>query len=185
MDRKELLRRVETGIMVLLVVILAVIFALNYDPNSSIIMDQYLHGKGNSVSTEKGNNSSRAVSFDTSYPSDTSEKIDNTTDNNDSAVGFVPSSATSDQPPKTESSVDNSSPVNVSSVDTTQQTGLININHADLNQLQQLNGIGKVKAQAIIDYREARGAFQTIDELVNVEGIGEKTLEKNRDKITV
>ena len=42
-----------------------------------------------------------------------------------------------------------------------------------------------VKAQAIIDYRESNGEFLTVDELTEVKGIGEKTLEKNRDILTV
>lgn len=63
--------------------------------------------------------------------------------------------------------------------------GKINLNTASLAELDTLSGIGKVKAQAIIDYREANGPFQTVDQLVKVKGIGPKTLEKLRDKITV
>lgn len=66
-----------------------------------------------------------------------------------------------------------------------QPAGLININTASSAELQRLNGIGEVKAQAIIDYREQNGAFSSVDELINVKGIGEKTLEKIRDMIKV
>jgi len=61
----------------------------------------------------------------------------------------------------------------------------ININTASFEELQTLYGIGPVKAQAIIDYRNEKGFFNTVEELVNVPGIGPKTLEKIRDEITV
>ncbi|GGI64685.1 helix-hairpin-helix domain-containing protein [Enterococcus alcedinis] len=55
---------------------------------------------------------------------------------------------------------------------------LININTADLSQLQQLAGVGPSKAQAIISYREENGPFGTIEDLLQVSGFGEKTFEK-------
>ena len=61
----------------------------------------------------------------------------------------------------------------------------LNINQADLTQLQQLSGIGEKKAQAIIDYRNENGSFKTIEDLAKVAGIGEKTVEKLRDSITI
>lgn len=65
------------------------------------------------------------------------------------------------------------------------ESGKININQADLTQLQQLSGIGEKKAQAIIDYRNENGSFKTIEDLAKVTGIGEKTVEKLRDSITI
>lgn len=62
---------------------------------------------------------------------------------------------------------------------------LININTAPLAELMQLSGIGEVKGSAIIAYREEHGAFSSVDELLNVKGIGEKTLDKIRARITV
>ncbi len=65
------------------------------------------------------------------------------------------------------------------------QTGLVNINTASAAELQTLNGIGEKKAAAIIAYREEHGAFTDISQIKNVNGIGEKTFENIRDKITV
>lgn len=61
----------------------------------------------------------------------------------------------------------------------------ININTATLEQLKLLNGIGDVYAQRILDYRAEIGQFQHIEELLDVKGIGEKTLEKIRPYITI
>ncbi|MBQ3281843.1 MAG: helix-hairpin-helix domain-containing protein [Eubacterium sp.] len=62
---------------------------------------------------------------------------------------------------------------------------LININTADSQTLQQISGIGPVTAEKIIRYREENGAFSSVDDIVNVSGIGDKTLEKIRPRITV
>lgn len=61
----------------------------------------------------------------------------------------------------------------------------VNINTASEHQLRRLNGIGEVTARAIVEYREAHGEFKSADELLNVKGIGEKTLEKFRNRIIV
>jgi competence protein ComEA len=64
--------------------------------------------------------------------------------------------------------------------------GKINLNAADVATLKrELNGIGEVKAKAIVEYREANGPFASVDELLEVKGIGQATLEKNRDKLSV
>lgn len=60
---------------------------------------------------------------------------------------------------------------------------LISINNSDIEQLKEIPGIGEVKAKAIISYRESNGEFRSIDELKNVDGIGEKTFEKIKDNI--
>ena len=65
------------------------------------------------------------------------------------------------------------------------KSGLVNINTATAEQLMTLKGIGEVKSQAIIDYRNKNGPFRNIDQLLFVKGIGEKTLDKIRDYITV
>lgn len=54
----------------------------------------------------------------------------------------------------------------------------VNVNTADVATLQQLSGIGDVKAKAIIDYRNKVGKFKSAEDLINVSGIGEATIEK-------
>ncbi|MCI3944607.1 competence protein ComEA [Pseudomonas syringae] len=62
----------------------------------------------------------------------------------------------------------------------------VNLNTADAETLQkQLAGIGKNKADAIVAYRDANGAFTSVDELIEVKGIGKALLDKNRDKLSI
>ena len=61
----------------------------------------------------------------------------------------------------------------------------VNINKADSSKLQTVPGIGPATAQKIIEYREKNGRFSSVDELKNVSGIGDKTLENMREYITV
>lgn len=61
----------------------------------------------------------------------------------------------------------------------------VNINRATEAELVSLHGIGSSKAQAIILYREMFGDFKTVDELAKVKGIGKKTVEKNRQRLSV
>lgn len=65
------------------------------------------------------------------------------------------------------------------------ESSVININTASKETLMTLNGIGESKAQAIIDYRDEIGGFKSVDDITNVSGIGEKTLEKIKDKISI
>ena len=63
--------------------------------------------------------------------------------------------------------------------------GLVNINTASSEELQTLSGIGEKTAQKIIEDREANGAFESVDDLTRVSGIGDKKLEAIRNSITV
>lgn len=70
------------------------------------------------------------------------------------------------------------SPSNSASSSAPTTPSVVNINTATAAQLETLPGIGAVKAQAILTYREAYGPFRSVNELTLVKGIGEKTLEK-------
>ena len=61
----------------------------------------------------------------------------------------------------------------------------ININTATVDELANLSGIGKVKAEAIVAYRTANGKFKTPEDLTKVKGIGDKTVEKIKGELTV
>ena len=62
----------------------------------------------------------------------------------------------------------------------------VNINTADAATIDRvLLNIGPSKAQAIVAYRKANGAFRSADQLALVKGVGLKTIEKNRDRIVV
>ncbi len=74
-------------------------------------------------------------------------------------------------------SPDNNNNLNISSK--------VSINTATIEQLQTLNGIGKSKAEAIIKYRSEHGSFKTIEEIMNVSGIGEAIFAKIKDNITI
>lgn len=63
--------------------------------------------------------------------------------------------------------------------------GLVNVNSAIATELEELPGIGEVIAQRIIDYRTENGPFATVDELLDVSGIGDAILESIRELVTV
>ncbi|RLV50101.1 ComEA family DNA-binding protein [Nocardioides mangrovicus] len=64
----------------------------------------------------------------------------------------------------------------MASATTAPEGGLVNLNSATLTQLQDLPGVGPVTAQKIMEYRTAHGAFTSVDQLLEVDGIGDKTL---------
>jgi competence protein ComEA len=63
--------------------------------------------------------------------------------------------------------------------------GLVNINTADITELTTISGIGESRAKAIIDYREKNGAFSSIEDIKNVDGIKDGLFSKIKDKITI
>ena len=64
-------------------------------------------------------------------------------------------------------------------------TSLVNINTADASALETLSGVGSATAQAIISDREQNGPFSSIEDLMRVDGIGEKKFAKLKDSICV
>lgn len=65
------------------------------------------------------------------------------------------------------------------------KNGLININTASQAEFLTLDGVGVKTAEAIVFYRESMGRFNSIDDLLKVKGIGQKTLDKNRHRLIV
>lgn len=64
-------------------------------------------------------------------------------------------------------------------------SGKVNINTATVAELDTLSGIGPAYAQRIIDYRTSKGGFKSLEEVMNVKGIGQKTYDKFKDKISL
>jgi competence protein ComEA len=62
---------------------------------------------------------------------------------------------------------------------------IVNINTAGATELQQLPGVGERTAARIVEYRQKNGPFKKIEELMNVQGIGEKSFLKLRTQLTV
>ncbi len=62
----------------------------------------------------------------------------------------------------------------------------VNVNTASVEEIASgLKGVGMTKAEAIVNYRQTNGTFMHIDELVNVKGIGIRTVDLNREVITL
>jgi competence protein ComEA len=74
----------------------------------------------------------------------------------------------------------------VQDVSSKTQAGKINLNQADAPTFQRdLVGIGEAKASAIVAYRESNGPFASVDELLEVKGIGKALLDRNSEKLEV
>ena len=61
----------------------------------------------------------------------------------------------------------------------------VNINTADASELQKIKGVGPKTAQAIIQWRKQQGPFKTVDQLLAIKGIGEKTLQRMRGQVSL
>ena len=78
-----------------------------------------------------------------------------------------------------------SAPTTETGTGTSEATGLVNVNSATNAELETLPGIGEVIAQAIVDHRTENGPFTSVEQLVDVSGIGDATLENIRELVTV
>ena len=61
----------------------------------------------------------------------------------------------------------------------------VNINTAGVDELVTLPGIGKAYAERIVEYRQKNGPFKKVEDIINVRGIGEKTFERIKDRLTI
>jgi len=95
----------------------------------------------------------------------------------DEEVIYVPKIGENSSTENTDSSANSVT----SQVSTT--TEKININQADVTELQKLTGVGQKKAQDIIDFRTKNGDFKSLEDLGKVSGFGDKTLEKLKDEL--
>ena len=65
------------------------------------------------------------------------------------------------------------------------ENGIVNINTADIEKLSTLSGIGKSTAEKIVKYREENGYFNSIEDIMNVSGIGESKFNSIKESITI
>lgn len=172
--------RLHLALGLILVVIFATVALLWQKGNLSDSTEKQLTAMEVELSNLKKENQDLQTKLSNSGSNNTSSQIK-------SASGQV-AGATSDQ--KNNQPTDNLSIPSTSS-SSTQSDSLvstsskININTASLATLDNLPGIGPSKAQAIIDYRESNGRFQTAEDIMKVKGIGQATYDKMKDQITI
>ena len=77
-------------------------------------------------------------------------------------------------------------PAGADSKETKQESvSAVDINSATVEELMSVPGIGQVIAQRIVEFREKNGPYKTVDELLKVQGIGEKSLAKYRERLSI
>ncbi len=69
--------------------------------------------------------------------------------------------------------------------DGSQLHGVVNVNTATAEELEQLPGVGEARARAIVDLRKEKGGFQTVEQLMQIKGIGSATLDRLRPHLAV
>lgn len=146
--------------------------------------DKVNKSSNNSNKTNNVNKSSK-VNINTSISNEADEKnikpeynIDVALENNESVIEKEENKTTEVVKPNDNNDV-------VINDEGTSTNKLVNINTAGVKELSTLTGIGKAKAQKIIDYREANRGFKSIDEIMKVKGIGKATYEKFKENITI
>lgn len=146
--------------------------------------DKVNKSSNNSNKTNNVNKSSK-VNTNTSISNEADEKnikpeynIDVALENNESVIEKEENKTTEVVKPNDNNDV-------VINDEGTSTNKLVNINTAGVKELSTLTGIGKAKAQKIIDYREANRGFKSIDEIMKVKGIGKATYEKFKENITI
>ena len=87
--------------------------------------------------------------------------------------------------PKIGEEIKNDETINNENQNNNKYNDKVNINHATIEELEKLTGIGQATANKIINYREEYGDFKSIEELKNVNGIGDKKYEQIKDEITL
>ena len=104
-------------------------------------------------------------------------QLSNTTDSTPSVTNnYVTTDKVTNTQPNTATTVNTAPP---------QEKGKYNLNNATIEELQDLPGIGEVIAKRIVQYREVNGGFASIEDICQVDGIGEKRFEQIKDFITV